>query len=173
MTQTNQSGSGQSGAAPEGDPDQHHPRPVRLDGLAARPDDLRIQRVHPRRSGTRRDGGRALVSLTQFNHRYEVNFVGEPIENLPDLDGESYIPTGNTALYDAIGRTIHELEAWTRATGWKERVLVLIITDGQENASVEYSFAQIQALIERKERRTTGTSSTWERIKTRTRWAAR
>jgi len=32
------------------------------------------------------DGGGALMSLTQFDDRYEVNFVGEPIENVPELD---------------------------------------------------------------------------------------
>jgi hypothetical protein len=98
------------------------------------------------------DGGRALMSLTQFDDRYEVNFVGEPIENVPDLDTQSYVPRGRTALFDAIGRTIHEVEAWTRAQQWQERVLVLIVTDGQENASREYSFEAVRALIEQKEK---------------------
>jgi len=98
------------------------------------------------------DGGRALMSLTQFDDRYEVNFIGEPIENVPDIDTESYIPRGRTALYDAIGRTILEIEAWTRAENWQERVLVLIVTDGQENASREYGFDAVRALIAQKER---------------------
>src|SRR5512144_1803709 len=71
-------------------------------------------------------GGRALMSLTQFDDRYEINFVGEPIENVPDLDAQSYVPRGQTALHDAIGRTIHETEAWVREHDWHERVLVLI-----------------------------------------------
>ena len=98
------------------------------------------------------DGGRALMSLTQFDNRYEINFVGEPIENVPDLDTNSYVPRGTTALYDAIGRTVHEVEAWTRENNWAERVLVLIITDGQENASREYTFEAARALIEQKEK---------------------
>jgi hypothetical protein len=98
------------------------------------------------------DGGRAIMSLTQFDDRYEVNFIGEPIENVPDLDTESYVPRGMTALYDAIGRTIHEIEAWTRAENWQERVLVLIVTDGQENASREYNSDAVSALIDQKER---------------------
>lgn len=98
------------------------------------------------------DGGRALMSLTQFDDRYEVNFVGEPIENVPDLDTHSYVPRGMTALYDAIGRTIHAVEAWSREHAWKERVLVLIVTDGQENASKEYTFQAVRALIEQKEK---------------------
>ena len=91
------------------------------------------------------DGGGALMSLTQFDDRYEVNFVGEPIENVPELDTHSYVPRGWTALFDAIGRTIHEVEAWMRAHGWHYRVLVLIVTDGQENASKEYGFEAVRA----------------------------
>jgi hypothetical protein len=98
-----------------------------------------------------KDGGRALMSLVQFDHLYEVNFTAEPIENVPELDTGSYMPRGNTALHDAIGRTIRELEAWTHAHDWKERVLVLIITDGQENASQEFDFATTAALIKQKE----------------------
>jgi hypothetical protein len=97
-------------------------------------------------------GGRALMSLTQFDNRFEVNFVGEPIENVPDLDTESFVPRGTTALFDAIGRTVHEIESWGKAHGWKERVLVMIITDGHENASKEYHAPDIKALIERKEK---------------------
>jgi len=105
-----------------------------------------------REQRTQKDGGRALMSLTQFDDRFEVNFVGEPIENVPDLDTDSYVPRGSTALHDAIGRTVHELEAWTKKNSWKERVLVLIVTDGQENASQEYTLHSIRALIEQKEK---------------------
>jgi hypothetical protein len=102
----------------------------------------------------RRDpaGGRVLVSLTQFDNQYEINFVGEPIENVPALDAQSYVPRGATALHDAIGRTIHETAAWVREHAWKDRVLILIITDGQENASREYDLRAVRALIEDKER---------------------
>lgn len=97
-------------------------------------------------------GGRALVSLVQFDSRYEVNFVGEPIENVPALDLHSYVPRGTTALYDAIGRTIRELDAWIRAQAWQERVLVLIVTDGAENSSQEFDFGTVRTLIEQKEK---------------------
>jgi len=98
------------------------------------------------------DGGGALMSLTQFDDRYEVNFVGESIENVPDLDTRSYVPRGNTALYDAIGRTIHAVEAWAGEHGWHDRVLLLIVTDGKENASREYTFEAVRRLIEEKEK---------------------
>jgi len=78
--------------------------------------------------------GKARVTLVQFDDRYEVNFANEPIENVPDLDGESYVPRGATALNDAVARAIGEVGN----SGWDGRVLFLIVTDGQENASREY-----------------------------------
>jgi hypothetical protein len=99
-----------------------------------------------------KDGGKALMSLTQFDDRFEVNFTGEPIENVPELDTNSYVPRGMTALHDAIGRTVRKLEAWTRDHAWKARVLVLIVTDGHENASKEFTFDTTAALIEQKEK---------------------
>jgi hypothetical protein len=98
------------------------------------------------------DGGRASMSLTQFDDRYEINFVGAPIETVPELDTQSYLPRGRTALHDAIGRTIHDIEVWVREHVWGDRVLILIITDGQENASREYDLSAVRTLIERKER---------------------
>lgn len=97
-------------------------------------------------------GGRALMSLTQFDDQFEVNFVGEAIENVPKLNKRSYVPRGWTALHDAIGRTIRETEAWVREHAWNDRVLILIITDGEENASEEYDLRAVRALIKRKER---------------------
>ena len=150
MTESKQSESGRSGEAPEATlisvilDRSGSMAALRLATIAGFNQFMREQRKQD-------NGGRALVSLTQFNHEFQVNFVGEPIENLPQLDEESYIPDGNTALHDAIGRTINELEMWTKGRDWKERVLVMIITDGQENSSREYSFPQIQAMIQKKE----------------------
>jgi uncharacterized protein YegL len=98
------------------------------------------------------DGESALMSLVQFDNEYEVNFVGERLENVPDLDATSYVPRGSTALHDAIGKTVHEVESWCQSHSWKDQVLVLIITDGQENASKEYTLHTVRALIERKEK---------------------
>jgi len=151
MTQTPANGTGHADAAPEATLIS-----VILDrsGSMASVQESTIQGFNEflQEQRKQRDGGRALMSLTQFDNRYEVNFVGEPIDNVPHLDTTSYVPRGGTALYDAIGRTVHELEAWTREHAWKERVLVLIVTDGRENASQEYTFQSARALIEQKEK---------------------
>lgn len=60
-------------------------------------------------------------------------------------------PDGNTALYDAVARVIidteKEIEAMEKKPG---KVVVAIMTDGQENSSIEYNFEHCKALIKRK-----------------------
>ena len=60
----------------------------------------------------RDDGGRCTVSLYQFDSGFEPVYVGVPIGDVPPL---SIRPRGNTALYDAIGRTILSTRVWLDA----------------------------------------------------------
>lgn len=85
------------------------------------------------------EGGNARVSLVQFDTEYEPNFFGEPIDNVPELSRESYIPRGGTALNDAVANTIRGTERWLDENGSDDRVLLCIITDGDENSSEEFN----------------------------------
>lgn len=74
-----------------------------------------------------------------------VKYEDKPISEVVDLTEKDYEPRGNTPLYDAIGECI-------RRADQKERgVLVVIITDGLENASTEFNRESIRALIGEKE----------------------
>lgn len=73
----------------------------------------------------------------------------EPI-NIPMLSRDNYVPGGNTALFDGIDFGIRQLEEGARAG---DRFLVVIITDGAENASREMNRATIKARIEEREAR--------------------
>jgi len=105
--------------------------------------------------------GKAKISLVRFDHEYEPVFSGLALTDAPDLDERSYRPRGMTALLDAIGRTVAATEARLarRAERRKARgkavkapdVIVVVITDGLENASSEYDHADIKALIARLE----------------------
>jgi len=78
------------------------------------------------------------VSLFQFDDNYQPVYEGVALRNVPKM---RLIPGGSTALYDAIGRTIVATGARFRNLPESERpnkVVVLIITDGGENASREY-----------------------------------
>ena len=69
-----------------------------------------------------------------------------PIGKVGDFTQKDYRPGGCTPLYDAMGKTLNELEGQISAD---DRVLATIITDGYENASEEYSGKAVKALISR------------------------
>ena len=106
----------------------------------------RGKRVHPE---AERLPGDCLFSLVQFDHLYEfvhkARRSGE-VETLYALN-----PRGNTALLDAVAAP-----SWRRGSvsrEWTRRrrpglVVFVIVTDGQENASREFTRAKIKEMIE-------------------------
>ena len=63
---------------------------------------------------------------------------------------------GSTALLDAIGKTIHKIATAQKNTAENYRakkVMFVIITDGEENASREYSARQVKEMIQRQKER--------------------
>jgi uncharacterized protein YegL len=94
--------------------------------------------------------GEAKVTLVLFDHEYLLVHDGVDINDVPNLDEESYVPRGWTALYDAIGRainTVGERLANTPEDERPEKVIVSILTDGEENHSREFSVDQIEDMI--------------------------
>ena len=81
----------------------------------------------------------ARVTLVLFDDQYEVVHKGVPIDEVPDIDNKVYYARGWTALNDAIAKTINETKARHRRDGRPDKVLCVIITDGYENYSKEYS----------------------------------
>lgn len=95
--------------------------------------------------------GVTQVTLAQFDDRYEVVFADRPIAGVPPLTLE---PRGMTALLDAIGRFVTEVGAGLAALPEDERpgeVTVLVLTDGHENASTEWTVEAVRALIAQQE----------------------
>lgn len=93
----------------------------------------------------------ATLSLIQFDDQYEENYTYKDIHKVPALSDSSYVPRGHTALYDAIGKSIVSLgEKLSNLpeSGRPGKVVFVIITDGQENASKEYKQKRIKELIE-------------------------
>ena len=69
-----------------------------------------------------------------------------PTETIADFTEADYRPGGCTPLYDAMGKTLNELEGLVRED---DRVLATVITDGMENSSEEYSGKTIKSLVDR------------------------
>lgn len=94
--------------------------------------------------------GQASFSLVQFDDRYEVYLDAVDLAKVGRLDRTTYVPRGMTALYDAVGRAIVATGTRLAALDEAERpdkVVFLIQTDGEENASHEYDAATLQAMI--------------------------
>jgi hypothetical protein len=98
----------------------------------------------------REEPGEARLTLVLFNHGYERPMERVPLAEVPELTEATYRPGGTTALHDAIGRTLHDLGARLEALPAAERpesVVVAILTDGLENASRDYSAAQVSEAV--------------------------
>ncbi len=95
--------------------------------------------------------GVAVLTLTQFDDQFQTDYTAVPIADVQPLNEFTYQPRGSTALHDAMGRTISTIEQRVNAIKKADRpnVVVLIITDGGENASREYNQRQVNDMISR------------------------
>ena len=69
-----------------------------------------------------------------------------PIDSIEPFQEKDYQPGGCTPLYDAMGKTLNELEGLIHP---EDKVMATVITDGMENSSQEYSGRTIKALVSR------------------------
>lgn len=102
--------------------------------------------------------GRANLTLTLFNHDYELVHDSSSLGEVDPLDEETYRPKGMTAMLDAVGATIDRIDEHMAAgDAGPDRVLVLILTDGKENASTEYEGGEVARKIAERDE-----DETWE-----------
>ena len=101
----------------------------------------------------RKDNQEVLVWLYTFDTNYNIIWDGVDLD-IPDLKRIEYEPSGMTALYDALGRCVLSMEKEAKP---KDRVLIVTMTDGQENSSKEFTGASIKALVEKH----SGAKSKW------------
>lgn len=80
-------------------------------------------------------------------HKQAVLSPDNPVR----LTNENYLPSGGTPLFDAIGKMIREIEGIQSSFEDETSVTFVILTDGEENSSREYSLEAIQSLIQEKE----------------------
>ncbi len=89
-----------------------------------------------------------FLTLASFNSGKDylnVKYSVTSIDDVKKITKEDYVACGCTALYDAMGEMISELK---RKKTEEDRVLVTVITDGYENASIHWSGPQIKSLVE-------------------------
>jgi len=95
--------------------------------------------------------GSASVTVVLFDNEYEVPVKNVDLKKVEHLNEHTFVPRGGTALLDAIGKTINEVGerlAKTNESEKPEKVLVCILTDGEENSSHEFDKCKIKNMIE-------------------------
>lgn len=98
----------------------------------------------------RKQPGEANITTVLFDHRYNLLHDRISIKDVPELTTKEYMPSGMTAMLDAVGMTIMSIGQKLNNTPEEERpgsVVVTIITDGMENSSKEYTWKQVQSMI--------------------------
>jgi len=96
--------------------------------------------------------GECHITTVLFDNNYELLHDRIDIKAVSPITEKEYQVGGSTALLDAIGRTIHKIGNAQKHTAddyRAEKVMFVIITDGEENSSREYSAEKIRAQIER------------------------
>lgn len=99
----------------------------------------------------KQEKGECIITTVLFDDKYELLHDRINIKGVAPLTDKDYYVRGCTALLDAVGRTVSKIGNAQKHTAEEERaekVVFVITTDGMENASVEYNYDKIKALVE-------------------------
>jgi len=94
--------------------------------------------------------GDVNLSLLLFDNEFLLIHDRAPLQEVRQLDAQSYVPRGSTALLDAIGRAIDAIGRKIAKEPEDQRpgkVIIAIYTDGYENASEQYDLRKIHKMI--------------------------
>ena len=100
----------------------------------------------------KREPGEALISTLLFDNFREVIHDRVDVQKIRPLTRAEYYVRGCTALLDAVGKSIHHIgnvHKYAREEDRPEKTIFVITTDGMENASHQYSYDQVKAMISR------------------------
>ena len=100
------------------------------------------------------ESGECRITTILFDNQYDVLHDRIDIQAVSPITNKEYFVRGNTALLDAVGKTINKIGNAQKKTAEKyraDKVLFVITTDGMENASREFSYDKIKSMIKRQE----------------------
>lgn len=101
----------------------------------------------------KKEDGTCFVSTVLFSDKMQTVHDRVALKDIEKMTDKDYIPMGCTALYDAIGNTvahITNIHRYIREEDVPANTVFVIITDGYENASREYTHEKVKALVESK-----------------------
>ena len=100
----------------------------------------------------KKEDGECIITTVLFDHEVELLHDRIDIRAVRPMSEKEYMVRGSTALLDAIGKTIHKIGNAEKNTAEEyraDKVMVVIITDGEENSSRFYSLKEVKHMIER------------------------
>ena len=95
--------------------------------------------------------GECIISLYRFSNTVKKDYIGKPVDEVLRL---TYSPWGCTAMNDGVGTAIDEIGKWLSDMDESERPsknMIVIMTDGKENASKKYDFDVVKKKIKHQE----------------------
>ncbi|MDO4332464.1 MAG: hypothetical protein Q4C58_07210 [Eubacteriales bacterium] len=99
----------------------------------------------------RREPGEALISTILFDTTSQIIHDRLPLNQVPRITEKEYCVRGCTALLDAVGGAISHISSihkYARKEDLPAKTMFIITTDGMENASRQYDYGQVKAMIE-------------------------
>lgn len=99
----------------------------------------------------KKEDGEANVTTVLFDDQIEIIHDRFPIDVVKPLNDDDYFVRGSIALLDAVGNTVKKVENIQKRLPEEmraENIIFVITTDGQENASQEYSTSMVKKMIE-------------------------
>jgi uncharacterized protein YegL len=97
------------------------------------------------------EDGQARITTVLFDNNYELLHDRLDLQAVSPITDKEYFVGGSTALLDAIGKTINKIgnaQKQSKPEYRADKVLFVITTDGEENASREFSYGKIKAMVE-------------------------
>ena len=104
----------------------------------------------------KKEEGEAIVSTVLFDNDMEVLHDRVSLEKVAPLTEKEYYARGCTALLDAIGGAIHHIgnvHKYAREEDRPEKTILVITTDGYENASRRYTSDRVKQMVERQKQK--------------------
>ncbi|MDD4200684.1 MAG: VWA domain-containing protein [Eubacteriales bacterium] len=102
----------------------------------------------------KKEEGEAIVSTVLFDNRYELIHDRFNIQSVGEMTDEEYYTRGSTALLDAMGSSIQKtinVQKHLPEDEKAEKVIFVIITDGYENSSCEFSYEDVRKMVEQQQ----------------------
>lgn len=94
------------------------------------------------------EGGVIGISYVRFDQQIELVWNDVPLADVPTMTPEHYSVRGSTALLDAVGMTVSAIN-----DDPAHRYIVIVNTDGMENASREWTAERVRALVDERQAR--------------------